>query len=162
MRFLRWKSSPPVDPVQRTPSWRSRFNPFSRTNSRAQSPIEAVVPTEPEEVDHNRFSLISTPSGLSEEGVSPLWSSSSRPASILSNISPSSSFGPSFPSSLQRQSSVYSHRSLRIQRDRSRPPSAIGPASMGDRPLSPHIAEDDCLVLTSTVCQEQSSQGCKS
>jgi len=150
MKFLRWKSSSPVDPVEQTSSWRSRFNPFNRSNSRAQSPIESVVPVEPDEVDHNPFSLIKTPSVLSDEAISPAWSLNSRPPSTLSNISPSSSFGPSFPPPLQRQDSVYSHRSLRIQRDRSRPPSAIHSAARMDRPLSPQISENDCLVLTST------------
>jgi hypothetical protein len=153
MRFLRWKSSQPTDLAEPPTSWRSRFNPFSRLNSRASIPIDSPTesPTllETVEIDQTRFSLMSTPSGISDETTSPISNTSSRPQSTFSSISPSSSFGPS--ASLQRQSSVYSHRSLRIQRDRSRPPSAIHPTPRIERPLTPRIAEDDCLVLTSTV-----------
>jgi hypothetical protein len=151
MRFLRWKTSQ-SDVVEPRSSWRSKINPFSRPSFRAASPPEPTTPVEHDDLDSNRYSLLSTPSGLSYESYSPPSNNTSRPPSTMSSISPTSSFGPSFPTTLQRQSSVYSHRSLRIQRDRSRPPPAICPSSMIDRSFNPQIQEEDSLVITSTVC----------
>jgi len=130
--------------------WTSRFNPFSRwrktsTNEDADSDIEEPSPT------------ATLPPSTFDEAFSPFASSAnSRPPSTTGSLSPVSSFGMSlnaFGAAPRRHGSVYSHRSLSIKRDASRPPSAIPRAPLMPRPPTPKESEEEeeeGLVLTAT------------
>lgn len=134
--------------------WTSRFNPFSRwrktsTNEDADSDVEEPSPT------------ATLPPSTFDDAFSPFASSAnSRPPSTTGSLSPVSSFGTSlnaFGAAPRRHGSVYSHRSLSIKRDASRPPSAIPRAPLMPRPPTPKESEEEeeeeGLVLTATVCR---------
>jgi hypothetical protein len=133
-------------------SWTSRFNPFKRL----------AKPATPVSVTPNAFSTvplsitpISTPA-LSEASTpdSPISDYSSRPSSILSMASSLPSEPPPIPpKSLERQNSIFSHRSLNIRRDNFRPPPAIPPSPIFVRPATATglTHSEDSLILTATV-----------
>lgn len=156
MRFLRWgKGSLPSESSEVSPSWRSRLNPFSRSTVGATMPTEPLIPVEPQAFTNKPVTLSRRPSelsGLSEDAMSPTSSISSRALSMVSTIGPNQSFDSFSPNPVQRQPSVYSHRAMPIRRDDTRPVSVYHAAPRFDRSMSPRITEDDCLVLTATVC----------